>query len=116
MTMSDHFETPRHRNRKAPVYVVLSAWLTPVMVLGGWAFLAVVPVALVAFGTWTNRRVRPLRWWAAVLAGLYAIPFVQYLTQDSVPSMSKMLHPAMGGAIAVPAAVIIVKLWRDHRH
>jgi hypothetical protein len=47
---------------------------------------------------------------------LYAIPFVQYLMRtDAEASMSSMLHPAMGMAIAAAAAVVVVKIFRSHR-
>ena len=115
---TDNFTAPRKdRSLKiAPRYVTYSAIVAPVLVLTGWAFLAAVPVALMTWGTWTDWRVRALRWWSGLTALLYAIPFVQYLTRtDPEASMSSMLHPAMGIAIALSAAVVVFKIFRSHR-
>lgn len=106
---------PAKKDKKAPFYVVLSAWAAPIMVATGWAFLAAIPVALLTFATWTNPKVRALRWWSTALAGIYAIPFSIYLWQDTYPSMSKMLDLPTTIAIVIPAVVIVAKLWRSHR-
>lgn len=100
----------------APRYVTWSAIVAPVLVLTGWAFIAAVPIALMLWGTWTDRRVRALRWWSGLTALLYAIPFMQYLLRtDPEASMSSMLHPAMGIAIALAAAVVALKIFKSHR-
>ncbi|CAN7213976.1 hypothetical protein LJR016_000623 [Devosia sp. LjRoot16] len=100
----------------APRYVTWSAIVAPVLVLTGWAFIAAVPIALLLWGTWSDRRVRALRWWSGLTALLYAIPFVQYLLRtDPEASMSSMLHPAMGLAIALAAAVVALKIFKSHR-
>ena len=115
---TETFEQPSQaKPRKiAPRYVTYSAIAAPVMVLTGWAFFASIPVALMTWGAWTDRRIRALRWWAGLVAGFYSIPFVQYLTRaDSDLSMSGMLHPLMGAAIAVPAVVVVLKIFRNHR-
>jgi len=102
--------------RKAPGHVVTSAWAIPVMVLTGWAFFASIPVAALTVATWRDARVRALRWWASLTAALYAIPFTGYLMRtDAEASMSDLLHPGMGLAIAASAAVVIVKLFKSHR-
>lgn len=117
MTTETFEQTPQDKSHKlAPRCVTYSAFAIPVMVLTGWAFFASIPVALMTWGAWTDRRIRALRWWAGLVAGLYAIPFVQYLTRvDTDLSMSDMLHPLMGAAIAVPAVVVILKIFRSHR-
>jgi hypothetical protein len=100
----------------APHYVTWSAIIAPVLVLTGWAFIAAVPIALMTWGTWTDRRVRALHWWSGLTALLYAIPLLQYLTRtDPAASMSSMLHPAMGFAIALSAAVVVLKVLKSHR-
>ncbi|GLQ55966.1 hypothetical protein [Devosia nitrariae] len=117
MTTEAFEQTPWGKSRKiAPRYVTYSAIAVPVMVLTGWAFFASIPVALMTWGAWRDSRIRALRWWAGLTAGLYAIPFVQYVTRaDMDLSMSDMLHPLMGAAIAVPAGVVILKIFRSHR-
>jgi hypothetical protein len=115
---TDNFAAPRKdRSQKiAPRYVTYSAIVAPVLVLTGWAFLAAVSVALMTWGTWTDKRIRALRWWSGLTALLYAIPFVQYLLRtDPEASMSSMLHPAMGIAIALSAAVVVLKILKSHR-
>lgn len=97
-----------------PTYVLVSAALTPVMVLTGWAFLAVIPVGAMTVASWIDRRVRPLCWWTSLTALLFAIPFTQYLLRAGVEdSMSKMLHPAMGLAIAAASLVVVLKIVRS---
>jgi len=115
---TDSFTTPRQDKAQkiAPRYVTWSAIVAPVLVLTGWAFMAAVPIALMTWGTWTDKRVRALRWWGGLTALLYAIPLVQYLTRtDPAASMSSMLHPAIGIAIALSAAVVVLKIARSHR-
>lgn len=112
-TFTPSFHKP---DKRAPRYMVISAWVAPIMVLTGWAFLASVPIALLTWASWKDARVRALRWWVSATAVLYAIPFAQYLTRaDSELSMSDMLHPLMGAAIALPAIVVIAKIIRSHR-
>jgi hypothetical protein len=116
---TDSFTSPRlDKSQKiAPRYVTWSAMVAPVLVLTGWAFIAAVPIALMTWGTWTDKRVRALRWWSGLTALLYAIPFVQYLLRtDPEASMSSMLHPAMGIAIALAAVVVLLKIFKNHRN
>src|SRR5688572_8790712 len=115
---TDNFTAPaKGKSQKiASRYVTYSAIVAPVLVLTGWALVAAVPVVLMTWGTWTDKRVRALRWWSGLTALLYAIPFVQYLLRtDPEASMSSMLHPAMGIAIALSAAVVVLKIVRSHR-
>jgi hypothetical protein len=83
MTTDNFTAPPKDRSQKlAPRYVTWSAIVAPVLVLTGWALIAAVPIALLLWGAWTDRRVRALRWWSALTALLYAIPFVQYLLRS----------------------------------
>ena len=105
---------PGRARTGVPTYVLVSAALTPVMVLTGWAFLAVIPVGAMTVASWADGRVRPLRWWTGLTAALFAVPFTQYLLRAGVEeSMSKMLHPAMGVAIAATSAVVLLKILRS---
>ena len=79
----------------APRYVTWSAIAAPVLVLTGWALIAAVPVALMTWGSWTDRRVRALRWWSGLTALLYAIPLVQYLLRTDPPG-DGYRHRALG--------------------
>jgi hypothetical protein len=81
------------------------------MVLGQFAMLAIVPVALVTVGAFRDSRVRPLRWWSALLAGAYLTPLVLWrLNPDGAQSLSKDMHPAFAGLIVATAAVLLVKI------
>ncbi|HEV2518432.1 MAG TPA: hypothetical protein VGV07_24510 [Devosia sp.] len=117
MTTDNFTAPPKDRSHKlAPRYVTWSAIVAPVLVLTGWAFIAAVPIALMTWGTWTDKRVRALRWWSGLTALLYAIPLVQYLLRSNPEaSMSSMLHPAMGIAIALSAGVVVLKIVKSHR-
>jgi len=113
-----NIDAPRNdtSGKKAPRYLTVSAWAVPVLILTGWAFITAVPVALIAYAAWRDTRVRALRWWASLLVALYAIPTVQYITRSNPEdSMSDLLHPGIGVAIAAVAVVILVKIYRSHR-
>lgn len=60
--------------RRAPLRVIISAWAVPILVVGQFAMLAIVPVTLVVMGTLRDSRLRALRWWAVALAATYATP------------------------------------------
>lgn len=114
--MTIEAKTEVRANKKAPGYVTTSAALTALMVTTGWAFFAVIPVAAMTIATWADARIRALRWWASLTAALYAIPFAQYLMRtDREASMSDMLNPYMGGAIAIAAIVVLLKIIKSHR-
>lgn len=109
-------QSGRKARKRAPSYVTYSAWAAPIMVLSGWALFAAVPVSLLVWGSWADTRVRALRWWTSLTSGLYAIALLQYLTRsDAEASMSSLLHPALGIAIAAAAAVVALKIFNSHR-
>ena len=111
-TAKINIDIPEAKPRKAmPGYVLYSVWAVPVMVLGQFAMLAIVPVALVTIGTFRDDRVRPLRWWAALMAGLYLVPLALWrLNPDGAPSLSKDMHPVFAGLIVASAVVLLVKI------
>ena len=50
--------------RRAPLAVLIAAWAVPTMVVGGFAFLAYIPLAVVVIGVLlAPRRRRALGWW-----------------------------------------------------
>jgi hypothetical protein len=106
---------PKPRREKPPHYALLTAWATPILLVSGWALLAAVPLSALLVGSWTDRRIRPLRWWVSLTAALYAVPLGTYLASDSGNSLSQMLDPVMATLIALSAAVVIVKLHRTAR-
>lgn len=104
------------RSRRTPRYVLVSAWAVPIMVLGQFAFLAVIPVALVLSGALRDPRLRELRWPAGLLAVVYATPFgIWLLNPDRAQSLSKDIHPGFVALIVAVSAVVLLKLWASRR-
>lgn len=103
-------------SKRAPAYVTVSAWAVPILMVGQFALVAALPIALIAYGAFRDRNIRALRWWAAALAGLYAMPLIFWLVRDDgAQSLSKDIHPAFVGLVTATALVILVKLYRSHR-
>ena len=95
--------------RGAPLTVIVAAWSVPVLVIGQFAWLGTLPVALVLIGTfWAGRRLRPLRWPAIALATTYAVPYIIWKTRtDPAPSLSKDINPSLA-VLVVGAAVAVI--------
>jgi hypothetical protein len=88
--------------------VLVAACAVPVMIVGQFAMLAIVPVAVVLVGTLRDARLRALRWWAVALAAAYATPLALWaIGPDRAPSLSKDMHPALA-ALVVAAGVAFV--------
>jgi hypothetical protein len=105
--MSTTVHTDR-KTRRPSRSVIISAWAVPILVVGQFAMLAVIPVALVLSGTLRNARFRALRWWAAALATAYATPLVLWaIGPDRAPSLSKDMDPIFA-ALIVAAAVAFI--------
>lgn len=103
-------------SRRIPLAVTVSSYAVPVMVLGQFALLAIVPVAIALVGALRHARDRAVRWAAALLAVTYAIPLVVWLTRpDGAPSLSKDIHPAFVGLIVAASAALIVAPLRARR-
>jgi len=97
--------SPTAPSRRMPRTVIVSAWAVPVLVIGQFAMMAILPVALVLVLTLRDARLRALRWWAVALAAAYATPLLLWAVgPDRAPSLSKDVHPALG-AVVVAAAV-----------
>ncbi|MGA6167273.1 hypothetical protein [Amycolatopsis magusensis] len=95
--------------RPGSLPVIISAWAVPVLVLGQFAMVAVVPVLIVLIGTFRNRGLRPLRWWAAALGAAYATPLALWaIGPDRAPSLSKDMHPVLTGVVAATALAVAV--------
>jgi hypothetical protein len=100
---------PESPSRRTPRSVVISAWAVPVLVIGQFAMLAIVPVALVLIVTLRDARLRTLRWWAVALAAAYATPLVLWAVgPDRAPSLSKDMHPALAAVVVVAALAYAV--------
>jgi hypothetical protein len=84
--------------------VIICALLVPVMIVGGFAMLAVIPVGIVVHFTVRDPRLRALRVWAALLVAAYAIPLALWgALPDRAPSLTKDMHPAFAVGIVLAA-------------
>lgn len=95
--------------RRASLTVLLSACSVPLLIVGQFAMLAIVPVALVLVGTLRHAHLRALRWWAAALAAAYALPLVLWaIGPDRAPSLSKDMHPVLAAVVVLAAVAVII--------
>ncbi|MFI6308145.1 hypothetical protein ACIBCH_40170 [Amycolatopsis thailandensis] len=95
--------------RRAPRSVIISAWAVPIMVLGQFAMLAVVPVALVLIGTLRDTRLRALRWGAIALTAAYATPLALWaIGPERAQSLSKDMHPVFAAIIVAVGVAFAV--------
>ncbi|UUV31011.1 hypothetical protein NQK81_40705 [Amycolatopsis roodepoortensis] len=86
--------------RRFPRSVLVSAWAVPVMIIGQFAMLAVVPVALVLIGTLRDARFKALRWGAIALTAAYATPLALWaIGPERAQSLSKDMHPVFAAII-----------------
>ncbi|MFE6610476.1 hypothetical protein [Amycolatopsis sp. NPDC057786] len=100
--------------RRAPRAVLVSAWAVPVMIVGQFAMLAIVPVAFVLIGALRDTRLKALRWGAIALTAAYATPLALWaIGPERAQSLSKDMHPvfatlivAVGVAFAVACHVV----------
>ncbi|GAA4523908.1 hypothetical protein [Amycolatopsis samaneae] len=91
---------------RASLSVLIAAWAVPVLVLGQFAFVAGVPVAIVLAGT---LRDAALRWWGAALTAAYVTPLLLWrLGADPAPSLSKDMHPAFTAVLTATGVAVAV--------
>ena len=103
-------------SRRAPLYLHIAAWAIPVLLLGGFAMIALVPVLVVLIGGFTDPRSRYLRWWAAAVAALYSIPLaILNVRDDPAPSLTQDMHPVFLGLIVAAAAALLVRPYLGRR-
>ncbi|MGK3201466.1 hypothetical protein [Amycolatopsis sp. MEPSY49] len=83
--------------------VLVAAWAFPVMVLGQFALLAGIPVAIVLART---ARSPVARRWSALMTTAYVVPLAGWLLgPGTAPSLSKSLSPVATGVVAAAGAV-----------
>jgi hypothetical protein len=106
--------TPDQRRdaSRVPRSVVISASAVPVLIVGQFAMVAIVPVALVLIGTLRDARLRALRWWAAALGAAYALPLALWaIGPDRAPSLSKDMHPAFAALVVAASVAVLGALY-----
>jgi len=105
--------------RRAPRSVIISAWAVPIMIIGQFAMIAIVPVALVLIGTLRDARLRALRWGAIALTAAYATPLALWaIGPERAQSLSKDMHPVFAAiivAVGVAFAVAVHLVMRKSR-
>ncbi|MGP3753514.1 hypothetical protein [Streptomyces sp. IBSNAI001] len=96
---------------RTPLAVTVSAWVAPLLVLTGFAFVAFVPVLIALVAALARARDTVVKAAAAALAVAYAIPFVLWLTRpDGAPSLSKDIHPGFVGLIVAISAALLLTI------
>ena len=104
-----HTVPARRKPRRDSRSVIISAWAVPALVLGQFAMVASIPVAIMVRGTMRDPHLRPLRWWAVAVAAAYATPLVLWAVgPERARSLSKDMDPVFARAIVVTAAAFIV--------
>jgi hypothetical protein len=98
-----------HAARRTSLTVLIAAWLVPVFVLGQFALMAGLPIAVVLIGTLRDARLRTLRWWTGAVAAAYAVPLAVWLIgPGSAPSLSKFLSPVATGVVAAVGVAVAI--------
>ncbi|MEV6559464.1 hypothetical protein AB0M22_27360 [Nocardia sp. NPDC051756] len=107
-------KTPRRERADHEAYpaarsVIISAWAVPVLIIGQFAMVAVVPVVIALIGTLRDARLRPLRCFAVALAVAYAVPLgIWRLRSDPAQSLSKDINPFLAALVVVAAVALAV--------
>ncbi|RBQ20863.1 hypothetical protein DP939_07280 [Spongiactinospora rosea] len=103
-------------SRGTPRAVTIASWAVPVMIVGQFAMLASIPVAITLVGALAYVRDRAVRPAAVLLAATYAIPLTIWLTRpDGAPSLSKDMHPGFAALIVAASAALIVTVHHSGR-
>ncbi|WP_194833162.1 hypothetical protein [Nocardia sp. XZ_19_369] len=90
--------------------VLIAAWAVPVLIVGQFAMVAIVPVTIVLIGTLRDARLRSLRWWAAALAVAYAVTLAIWATRpDPAQSLSKDIHPLLAALVVVAGSAVAIR-------
>ncbi|MFD6157033.1 hypothetical protein ACFWF7_04790 [Nocardia sp. NPDC060256] len=104
-----------HARYPAARSVIIAAWAVPVLIVGQFAMVAVVPVTVVLIGTLRDARLRSLRPWAGALAVAYAVPLgIWILRPDRAQSLSKDMHPVLAGVV-VAAGLAVAGVYQLRR-
>ncbi|WP_380163929.1 hypothetical protein [Jannaschia sp. R86511] len=99
-----------------PRKVLISAYAVPIMVIGQFAFLAIIPVAIVVITVVRRFRTGALRYWSLALGAASTVPLTIWAVRpDRAQSLSKDMHPALAAAIVATAIGVIITAHRQRR-
>ena len=101
------------RPTRARRAVLISAAAVPLLIVGQFAMLAIVPVAIAVIAGARLTGVRLFTW---LLGALYGTPLVVWaLRSDPAPSLSKDIHPVLAGLVIAGAVAVLVAIIRSNR-
>ena len=104
------------RSRRATRTVLISAWAVPILVIGQFAMLAIIPVALALTATLRHARLRALRPWTGALTATYALALILWAAgPDRAPSLSKDIHPIVAASIVAAALATLAAFYVNRR-
>ncbi|MDJ0392441.1 hypothetical protein QMK17_03720 [Rhodococcus sp. G-MC3] len=99
--------------QRFPRYFQISSWAIPVMVVGQFSMIALLPVLVLVIASLADSRTRALRPWTLGLAVAYFIPLaIMKLRADPAQSLSKDMHPILLALIVAAAAVLLARMYR----
>jgi len=103
-------DTTTHRGPgRTSLSVLIAAWAVPALVLGGFALISGIPIAIALIGTLRDRRLHALRWWTGALAAVYVVPLALWLLGPSnAPSLTQFLSPVATAFFVAAGAVVAV--------
>ncbi|MBQ0989615.1 hypothetical protein PSH03_002674 [Micromonospora sp. PSH03] len=107
---------PTSPRRRVDRTVIISIWAVPVLVVGQFAMLAIVPVVLALTVSLRHAHLRGLRRWTIALTTAYATPLILWaIGPDRAPSLSKDMHPLFAALIVVAALAAATAFHLCHR-
>lgn len=78
---------------------------------GALGYVLLIPIATVLIASRKQASVRPLRWWATIVAALYGLQIVWIITGQSAGSgVLQALHPFNAGLLLTAALVLVAKI------
>lgn len=100
-------------SRRLPRSVVVSAWAVPAMVVGQFAFLAVVPVTVLTSRVLRDAGLQRHRLPALLVAASWVLPFVAWRRRPDRPqSLSKDIRPLSVALVVASSAGLLLSLRR----
>ena len=101
------------RPTRARRAVLISAAAVPVLILGQFAMLAIVPVAIAVIAGARMKGVRLFTW---VLGALYATPLIIWaLRENPARSLSRDIDPIFAALIIAGAIAVLIAIVRSNR-